>query len=528
LLPTLRRLAALGPALLLALSLAAPALAAPRSELVLALPGEPERGYDPIQGWGEYGHPLFQSTLLRRDADLATQPDLARSWHLSEDRLSWDITLREDARFSDGRPLTAEDVVFTFNTAARAGGAVDLSALREASVTGPHSLRLTLKAPRITFAESFFTLGIVPAAGYGPDYARHPIGSGPYRLVHWAPGQQMIAETNPFYYGPKPAFTRLTFLFTGEAASHAAAMAGQFDLLAVPPSLARRVPEGMRRVVVRSVDNRGIVFPMRPAGETRNPAGGPIGNDVTADPAIRHAINIALDRRALVDAALLGFGTPAYGPADGLPWSNPESRLPDADPEGAARLLEAAGWRPGPDGIRAKEGRAARIPLLYFAGDSTRQALALTVAEVLRPLGIAIEPEGRSREDTRRLMAGSAVLFGWGSHNPAEVYNLYSAASTGHGFFNAGHYANPAVEAHFAAAQSAASLAASLPEWRAAEWDGRTGYGMKGDAAWAWLVNLDHIYLANRCLDLGRTQIEPHGHGWPITAGILGWRWTCP
>lgn len=518
---TLRRLATLGPALLLALFLAAPATAAPRTSLVLALPGEPERGYDPIQGWGEYGHPLFQSTLLRRDADLVPQPDLATRWQLSDDRLTWDVTLREDARFSDGTPLTAEDVAFTFNTAAQAGGAVDLSALREARVTGPHSLRLMLKAPQITFAESFFTLGVVPAAKYGPDYARHPIGSGPYRLVLWSPGQQLIAEANPHYYGPKPAFTRLTFLFTGEAASHAAAMAGQLELAAVPPSLATRVPEGMRRIVVRSVDNRGIVFPMQNAG-------GATGNDVTADPAIRRAINIALDRRMLVETALLGFGTPAYGPADGLPWSNPEARLPDADPEGATGLLDAAGWRLGPDGIRTKNGNPARIPLIYFAGDSTRQALALTVAEMLRPLGIAIEPEGRSREDTRRLMASRAVLFGWGSHNPAEVYNLYSAAGIGHGFFNAGHYTSPAVEAHFAAAQAAPSLEASLPEWRAAEWDGTAGYGMKGDAAWAWLVNLDHIYLANRCLDLGKTQIEPHGHGWPITAGILGWRWTCP
>ncbi|HEX2727660.1 MAG TPA: ABC transporter substrate-binding protein, partial [Beijerinckiaceae bacterium] len=61
-----------------------------------------------------------------------------------------------------------------------------------------------------------------------------------------------------------------------------------------------------------------------------------------------------------------------------------------------------------------------------------------------------------------------------------------------------------------------------------AEWDGATGYGMRGDAAWAWLVNLDHIYFANACLDLGKLQIEPHGHGWPITAGISDWKWTCP
>jgi peptide/nickel transport system substrate-binding protein len=497
----------------------APALAAPRDSLVVALPGEPERGFDPVQGWGEYGHPLFQSTLLRRDADLATQPDLALDWVLSADRLRWTLRLRQDARFSDGRPLTAEDVAFTYRQAAQAGGAVDLSVLDSVRVAGPFELEFRLKQPRVTFQNSFFTLGIVPAGGHGADYGRNPLGSGPFRLLHWQPGQQLIVEANPFWYGKPPAFRRLTFLFTGEANSHAAAMAGQLDLLAVPPSLAGRVPAGMHRVVARSVDNRGIVFPMEPA---------PSGNSVTADPAIRRAINVALDRKALAAQALLGYGTPAYGPADGLPWSNPEARLPDADPATAAALLEEAGWRAGRGGLRSRDGVPARFPLLYFAGDSTRQALALSVAEMLRPLGIVAEPQGRSREDTRRLMRFSAVLFGWGSHNPVETYYLHASAQAGRGFFNAGHYNNPVVDAHLEAAQGAASLEASFPEWRAAEWDGTTGYGMRGDAAWAWLVNLDHIYLAQDCLDLGRLQVEPHGHGWPITAGILDWRWTCP
>lgn len=515
--------ALLGPSLVFAMPLAA----APRQELVLAIQGEPERGYDPVQGWGEYGHPLFQSTLLRRGADLAAQPDLARAWSVSEDRLTWRITIRPDARFSDGMPVTAEDVAFTFRQAAKAGGVVDLAVLDRVEVEEPHRLAFVLKEPRVTFQESFFTLGIVPSASYGPGYARRPVGSGPYRMVHWAPGQQLIVEANPDYHGPKPAFQRLTFLFTGEAASHAAAMAGQVDLLAVPPALANRVPAGMHRVTVLSIDNRGIAFPMRAVGD-RSPFGAPVGNDVTADPAIRRAINIGLDRKALVEGALLGFGTPAYGPADGLPWSNPEARLPDADPAGAARLLDKAGWRMGPDGVRVRNGRVARFPLIYFAGDSTRQALALSVAEMVRPLGIQVEVSGRSREDTRRLMHSSAVLFGWGSHNPVEVYNLHTAAYAGTSFYNSGYYANPAVEAHFAAAQRSASLEESLPHWRAAEWDGQTGHGMRGDAAWAWLVNLQHIYLARDCLDLGPRQIEPHGHGWPITAGIPGWRWTCP
>ena len=118
-------------------------------------------------------------------------------------------------------------------------------------------------------------------------------------------------------------------------------------------------------------------------------------------------------------------------------------------------------------------------------------------------------------------------MFGWGSHTPLEVYSLYDTALGGVDYYNAGYFSNAAVDAHFAAAQAAESLEASYPDWQLAEWDGTTGFGPEGDAGWAWLVNLDHIYYVNQCLDIGPTQTEPHGHGWPITALIQNWKWTC-
>lgn len=514
----MRALAASVLALAVGISLA-PERALAKDDLVLAIQGEPEQGYDPILGWGAYGHPLIQSTLLTRDADLAIHPDLATDWRLSDDRLTWTVTIRDDVVFSDGTKLTAEDVAFTFRQAAQSGGATDLSILAQAEARDATTIVFRLKSPRITFLETFITLGIVPSKSYGPDYGRKPIGSGPYRFVRWQRGQQLVVEANPLYYGEKSEFKKLTFLFTGEDTSFAAARAGQLDVVAVPPALAGNVPPTMRRVVARTVDNRGLMFPMRAGRE---------GNDVTADPAIRKAINVALDRRALVETAAGGYATPATGPADGLPWSNPQAALPDADPRAAEQALDAAGWRVGPDGLRARGRLRAQFQLVYFATDSTRQMLALSVADQLRRIGILAEPTGRSADDVRRLMTTNVVLFGWGSHNPMEVYYIHHSSLSGSGYYNAGFYANPAVDAHLDRAQASASLAGSYPEWKAAAFDGTTGYGMRGDAAWAWLVNLDHVYFVDRCLDVGRLQIEPHGHGWPVTAGIANWRWTCP
>lgn len=501
------------------------AIAAPKQELVLAIGGEPDGGYDPLLGWGRYGHPLFQSTLLTRDENLATVPDLATEWTLSDDRLVWTLKLRADVLFSNGAPLTAEDVAFTFTEAAKAGGTVDITVMESATAVDATTVEIKLKQPWITFADTFYTLGIVPMAGYGEGYSRAPIGSGPFKLVSWTEGEQLIVEANPNYYGGASPFTKITFLFTDEDTSLAAAQAGQVDMVSVPPATADVIPTGFDKVVVDSVDNRGITFPIPAAGST-NEEGDAIGNAITSDVAIRRAINLGIDRDVLVEVALLGHGSPAQGPADGLPWSNPEAAVP-YNLEGARSLLDEAGWVQGNDGVRVKDGVRASFPINYPSSDSTRQALAATLSELLKPLGIEGTATGRSWEDIERIMHSEPVLFGWGSHSPIEIYSLYESSYGGLEYYNAGYFSNPAIDALFAAAQGAESLEASFPLWQQAEWNGTTGFGPKGDAGWAWLVNLDHVYFVDQCLDIGATQIEPHGHGWPITAMIQNWRWTC-
>ncbi|TKD26230.1 ABC transporter substrate-binding protein [Rhodobacter capsulatus] len=515
------------PAALLAFALAAPLHAGPVPPLVLAVGGEPEGGFDPVMGWGRYGNPLFQATLLRFGADLSLVGDLATGWSLSDDRRTWTIKLRQDAKFSDGTALTAEDVAFTFNTARDAGGLVDMKILREARVVAPDTVELELTQPQITFTSHLVGLGIVPKARYGADYARHPLGAGPFRMVEWRPGEQLVVEPNPYWHGGTIPFPRVSFVFGEEAAAIALAQTGAVQVAAVPPAGSDSPPQGMHALHVKTVDNRGVMFPMVAAGG-KTAEGKPIGNDVTADPAIRRALNQLLDRKALVDLALEGHGRPAHGPADGLPWDQPAAALPDADPIAAALTLEAAGWRDSDgDGLREKDGREARFTLVYPASDSLRQALALGVAEQAKAVGIAIEPAGKSWDDIETVMHADAVLFGWGAHDPSEIEALYHGDFAGVDYYNAGYYRNPAVDAHLDAAQAAPDFAASLPEWQAAQWDGSTGFGARGDAAWAWLVNIDHNYWVSDCLDLGPLQIEPHGHGYPITQGLQGWTWTC-
>ncbi|RUR33485.1 ABC transporter substrate-binding protein [Vreelandella andesensis] len=512
------------------IAFSSPALS--KEQLILAIGGEPEQGFDPLLGWGQYGSPLFQSTLLTRGRDLTPEAGLATAWTLSADRLTWTLTLRDDARFSDGTPLTAEDVAYTFNAAKQAGGRADLSALNKANVLDNTTVELTLSVPRITFLDQLMTLGIVPNAsrthGYREGYGRQPLGSGPYRLIEWQEGEQLIVERNPYFHGPLPTFERLVFLFTTEASTLSAAHAGQLDLAAVPPALATNLPSHMKRIVMESVDNRGILFPMQPVTGELASSGAPIGNNVTADRAIRQAINLALDRSTLVNVALNGFGRPAFGPADGMPWSLDDEAFASPDSERANAILDAAGWKRRNDGLRYKNDQPARFRLTYPASDTTRQLLAQVSAEMVRPLGIEMQPTSRHWDEIQReALHQDAIVFGFGSHSPQEVYYLFHSQHAGFGFYNSGLYSNATVDSHLEAAQAASGAEDANHHWQAAQWDGNTGYGFRGDASWAWMVNLAHVYAANTCLDLGELGVAPHGHGWPITANLLEWRWTC-
>lgn len=504
----------------------APAL---QSEIVLAIGGESEEGYDPTLGWGRYGSPLFQSTLLKRDENLNIVNDLAESYTVSDDTLVWTIKIRQDALFSNGEPLTAADVAYTFTKAGESGGLTDVTVLQEAIATDDYTVELRLKQPQSTFINRLITLGIVPQHAHGADYAQHPIGSGPYTLVQWTPGEQLIVEANPTYYGEQPQIKRLVFLFLEEDGAFAAAKAGQVQVVAVPQALAVQQVAGMKLYDVNSVDNRGLLFPFVPDSGEKTADGDTIGNDVTADRAIRQAINFVLDRQALVDGILEGYGSPAYGPVSYLPWEQPEAAISDANLAEAQKLLSDGGWADGDgDGIVEKDGIKAEFTIIYPASDSTRQALGLAAADMIKTAGIQANVEGKSWEEIETQMHSNVIVFGWGSHDQTEIYNLYHSSMRGVDYYNTGYYANPAIDNYLDLAMGAASEEEALAFWKNAQWDlQQEGFTTKGDAAWAWMVNLDHTYFVSECLDIGTPQVEPHGHGWPITANIAQWQWTC-
>ncbi|MEC5423163.1 ABC transporter substrate-binding protein [Virgibacillus sp. C22-A2] len=495
-----------------------------KDELVLAVGGETEAGFDPTTGWGRYGSSLFQSTLLTYDKDFKIKNDLAENYEISIDGLEYILEIRDDVKFSDGEPLTAEDVVFTFEIAKESGSIIDLSNLDQVESVDDYTVKFKLKQPQSTFISLLVTTGIVPKHAYDDTYNENPIGSGPFQLVQWNKGQQLIVEENPYYYMDKSEFKKLTFLFLEEDAAFAAAKTGEVDVVSVTPSFAKNDIPGMDLVELDTVDNRGILFPYVKAGE-KTDEGVPIGNDVTANKAIRKAIDIAINREVLVDGVLDGFGTPASSVSDHLPWWNPETEVKDNEMEKAKKLLDDDGWKENDQGVREREGLEASFTLLYPAGDEIRQALSIAFADEIKDLGIQVETKGENWNGLEKKMHSNPVMMGWGSHDPLEMYNIYSSETRGEGFYNANYYSNPVVDEYMEKAMRSITQEEANDYWMKAQWDGETGFSSKGDTPWVWLVNLKHLYFVNDILEIGDQKLQPHGHGWPVTDFIEQWHW---
>ena len=479
---------------------------------------EPESGFDPAYGWGAGEHvhePLIQSTLTVTTDELEIAYDLATGIDCSEDGMTWTVTIRDDARFTDGELLTAEDVAFTYNTLRETSSVNDFTMLKKARAEDDTTVVFEMNRPYSIWPYTMAITGIIPEHAYDTGYGENPVGSGRYMLKQWDKGQQVILEANPDYYGEEPEMKQVTILFMEEDAAFAAIRSGKADLAYTSPSYSDQEVDGFHLMACETVDNRGMNLPTIPAGENS------MGNDVTSDLAIRRAMNIGIDRDRMIENVLNGYGTKAYSVCDKMPWYQPASEV-SLDPEKAEAILDEAEWQMGDDGIRSKNGTKAVFTLMYPAGDSVRQALAEDFSNQVRELGIQAEVAGVSWDEATERSGNDPFMWGWGAHTPMELYNIYhTRPETGYTEFSP--YANETVDRYMDEALASSSLEESYELWKKAQWDGENGITMEGDLPWIWLVNIDHLYWVRDGLHVADQKIHPHGHGWTIVNNVDQW-----
>lgn len=337
-------------------------------------------------------HVLFVP-LVQLDSTLLPVPALARSWHWADGGRTLTFHLRTDVRWHDGVPTTAHDARFTFDAvrdpdvaSPRAGDLRDVVSL-DAPDDSTFVVRFRAAPPGLplVFAEvppiPAHHLRDVPRAAWrGAPFAVAPVGNGPFRFVDRTPGVRWRFarhDAHPVALGGPPWARELIVTVVDEASTKLAGLvSGDLDVAGVSPSTAVLVSRDPLLVL----ETPPVLFTTVLAFNTTRPP--------FDDARVRRAVGLAVNRVRLVDAAVAGFGIPT---AQLVPPGIFDETMPPAraaDTTTAAGLLDAAGWRRGPDGVRRRGGQPFSVSLLT-AGSGELAAEQLLQAD-LRAIGLDV------------------------------------------------------------------------------------------------------------------------------------------
>lgn len=386
---------------------------------------------------------LIYPTLTTYGAeDFAPQPELAESWQVSADHLTWTFRIRDGVRWSDGQPITAHDAAYTFNrmmTDPAAGTANGNFVENFENVTAPDDRTLVVRTSRPQATMLAIDAPIVPEHVWSRvaditsfDNEDMPIvGSGPFELVDHRTEQNVTLRADPDFWRGPPQVHELQFVQfkNSDAAVQALRKAevdvvqkltpAQFDAVAGEPGIEQ----------VRGQGRRFYELILNP-GAT-NSDGAPIGTGHPAlrDVRVRRAIDRAIDRRVLVDRVLRGYGTEGAGylpPIFGAyHWQPQQPRA--FDPAAAARELDEAGYRLGPDGVRrTPQGRPLEFDFVLHGSEAADTQVGEFVQRWLADIGVRVSLEPVSdNQVSDRTETGDfdMVISGW-SANPDPDYVL--------------------------------------------------------------------------------------------------------
>lgn len=322
--------------------------------------------------------PNLYNRLVMLDSDARLHPDLAASWDVSPDGRRYTFHLRRGVRWHDGHPFEADDVQWTLESlqGKPSFAAEALRRIDRVETPDEHTVTVHLREPWAPFLSTLADIGAFILPRHGRPGV---IGTGPFELAEWIPGKRIVLTANRSFFRPGPFLDRVIYTFEADPGRGPGLLAsGQVDYVVMRPSLSlfpRLARDERLRVFTSPSDGRYyLAFNLR-----RKPFD---------DLRVREAVNRALDRPALLEHALHGYGAPGYGlytPA--VAWAyDPEAQAPALDLDRARALLDAAGLRPDSEGVRLET-------VLLCGALAPFQDIAREVASQLREAGIAVRVE---------------------------------------------------------------------------------------------------------------------------------------
>ncbi|MBI3997095.1 MAG: peptide-binding protein [Candidatus Omnitrophica bacterium] len=397
---------------------------------------------------------LLFNGLLKYNERLEIVGDLAESWTVSEDGLTFTFHLRPNVRWHDGAAVTARDVEFTYRKLidpnVRTPYSSSYELVQSLDVLDDHTVRIRYKEPFAPALESWM-MGVIPKHLLeGQDlnttpFLRKPVGHGPYTFVRWKTGELIELKANPDYFEHRPYIDRYLYrIIPDEATLFLELLTQGVDLSSLTPLQYRR--------------QTNSPFMQRAYHKFRYPSFGftylgyNLQDERFKDIRVRQAINRAIDKQALIEGVLYGLGAIATGPYPKESWGYDPSIVPTPyDPRAAKALLAEAGWSDHDgDGWLDRNGQRFQFTILTNQGNEVRRQVAELIQQQLKAVGIDVKI--RTVEwstfvhefiDKRRF---EAVLLGWSLSRDPDLYDLFHSSKTKEGEYNFVGYANPDVD----------------------------------------------------------------------------------
>jgi peptide/nickel transport system substrate-binding protein len=403
---------------------------------------------------------LIYGGLVTRDQDLNFVGDLAESWTFSQDCRELTFKLRRDARWHDGQPFTAADVVFTYETMINPKTPTayreSFRMVESVATPDPHTISVRYKQP---YAKALDTWGLWMLPKHllerymkegrlreSPQNWSAPVGTGPYRFSELKSGEKIVLLANPDYYDGRPYISRIVYrIIPSQATIFLELKARGLDaagLTALQYTRQTDYPAFRKAYNKYRYPSNGYTY-----------LGFNLRDPRFADKRVRQAFAHAINKSEVIDGVILGLGRAATGPYKPGTWPyNPNVKTYGYDVARAKALLAEAGWKDtNGDGIVDKDGKPFAFELLTNQGNDERKKVAGIIQASLREVGVAVEVRilewAAFLKEYIKKRRFEAIVLGWGIGLDPDQFDVWHSSKTGPDELNHISYQNPEVDA---------------------------------------------------------------------------------
>ena len=428
-------------------------------------------------------------SLAERDPDtLAFKPLIAKSWDISEDGLTISFELRQDVRFSDGSPLTADDVVFTYNLIMNPKIAAPRSRayyekVQSVEKDGDYRVIFTLREPYFRSFDFCGGMGVLSERFYSQftpeEYNEMPgllFGSGPYKLSVapklWAPGSGKIELVrNEHYWGVEPAIDRLVFReITDDSARLTTFTNGELDEYRATPEQYLTLKNN------QALLERADMYEYETVNQGyRYIAWNQVASDGSpsrfADKRVRQAMTMLTNRPEMCERLMVGLGTPATGPFHRIgKQASPDVKPWPYDPERARALLKEAGFedRDGDGVIESADGTPFSFRMIYPASSANYQEMVFYLRDAYARAGVQMIPDPLEWTIMLQRIGQrdfDAMTLGWSGSPEGDPYQIFHSSQVGDGGDNYVHFIDKELDGLIETARVTMDPQKRMPMW---------------------------------------------------------------